>query len=83
MQFAAKIVVVTLKMLMDILVRRGLAPRSWQAEGSRTRMSKVLRKRETGVEAAGGVFFLHFASIITEDLRWRGPQVATAIFELS
>ncbi len=30
---------------MDILVRRALPPRSWQAEESRTRMSKVLRKR--------------------------------------
>ena len=30
---------------MDILVRRGLPLRSWQAEKSRTRMSKVLLKR--------------------------------------
>ena len=30
---------------MDIVVRRGLPLRSWQAEESRTRMSKVLRKR--------------------------------------
>ena len=30
---------------MDVLVRRGLPPRSWQAEESRTRMSKVLLKR--------------------------------------
>ena len=30
---------------MDVLVRRGLPLRSWQAEESRTRMSKVLLKR--------------------------------------
>jgi len=33
---------------MDILVRRALPLRSWQAKESRTRMSKVLRKRCLG-----------------------------------
>ena len=47
---------------MDILVRRGLPLRSWQAEESRTRMSKVLRKRRlpvlSGLIVAGFVVIL-------------------------
>ena len=47
---------------MDILVRRALPPRSWQAEESRTRMSKVLRKRR--VPWPSGLILAAFDAIL-------------------
>ena len=56
---------------MDILVRRGLPLRSWQAEESRTRMSKVLRKHRLPwpsglIPAAFGVILLRIAEHAVE-----------------
>ena len=47
---------------MDILVRRALPPRSWQAEESRTRMSKVLLKRRLPV--LSGLILAGFDAIL-------------------
>ena len=56
---------------MDILVRRRLPLRSWQAEESRTRMSKVLRKHRLPwpsglIPAAFGVILLRIAEHAVE-----------------